>query len=82
MSWRSTLLGVVTSAELNPLASSLESAYVSNQRSDSGVLYYYFYVGLLLGLACRFQGAMSCNDMHDNCQGQFRFSDPVMKLRD
>lgn len=40
MSWRSTLLNVVTSAPPKPSASSLESAYVSNQRSDYRVLYY------------------------------------------
>lgn len=83
MSWRSTLLGVVTSAPLKPSASSSESAYISNQWDDPGVLYYYFYVELLLlGLACRFQGAMSCNDMHDNFQAQFRLVDPAMRLRD
>lgn len=45
-------------------------------------LVFYFYVELLLGLACRFQGAMSCNDMHDNFQAQFRLVDLAMRLRD
>lgn len=82
MSWRSTLLGLVISAPLKSSASSSESAYISNQWKDPGVLYYYLYVELLLGLACRFQGAMSCDDMHDNSQAQFRLVDPAIRLRD
>lgn len=63
MSWRSTLLGIVSSAPLISSASSLETAYVSNQWDDPGVLYYYL-CRIIIGLGMpNFKGpclAMIC----------------------